>query len=117
MFTCNSADVFVGKWSIYGASVTHLPPQWCGSDTPDAPAAAWVGLLVVPNWVSSANLAGRTAEVWFGGEEMCQVVIERVDRSLAFFRGLGPPPSSSPQSARLRSLASRLSTASDQSII
>jgi hypothetical protein len=98
MFICNSAHVFVGHWSIEGASVTHA--VWSGeveaaSDFPAGAAAAgpaWGGSLVVPHWIPTRELVGRVGEVWFGPDEVRQVLFERVDRTVAFFRGMGPPP-------------------------
>ena len=97
MFICRSADVFIGQLSFRGASVTYA--VWA-SETADAAAAAaaadaepaWGGSVVVPTWIATPKLAGKTAELWFDAQHVRQVVFERVDRTLAFFRGIGPPP-------------------------
>jgi hypothetical protein len=71
MFICNSADVFVGQWSIHGASVSCLVraegEPGVGDDAGDP---AWGGSVVVPTWMSPAKLVGRTAELWFDGVEV-----------------------------------------------
>ena len=91
MFICDSADVFVGHWSLHGAMVCILRRP--GANDAVAGALSWGGSVVVPNWVSPSTLVGITAEICFDSGDVRQVVIEGVDRTLALFRGLGPPPS------------------------
>ena len=91
MFICDSADVFVGPWSLHGAMVCILRRP--ANDAVAGAGSVWCGSVIVPNWVSPATLVGRTAEVRFDSGNVRRVVIERVDRTLALFRGLGPPPS------------------------
>jgi hypothetical protein len=88
MFICSSADVFIGQWAIYGASIRY--GVWAEGTQPAE--TAWGGSVVVPTWLSGPMLAGKTGEVWFD-TGVRQVEFVRVDRTLAFFRGIGSPPS------------------------
>jgi hypothetical protein len=84
--TCSWASGhFTGRWSASCAGRPTTPLREGRRRGADP--------LFVPNRVSPATLVGITAEVCFNSGDVRQVVIERVNRTLALFRGLGPPPS------------------------